>query len=414
MVWTPDRSPSRKDSYGNPSPRCTTPPVPPLRLMIWWLCCGWPPRRNGKSSGSPSRPWRRCSAVGCSPSTGNDPRPRCADCWGSKPLEARRIVTAAEQACPRTDLHGQVLPPLLPGAAAAFAAGTASLRHVEVIARLLAGPAAQRLPLDTPAGGGSPDRRQDRRVHPDRAAQLGHQTDRHARPGRRRTRRRPGTRAGQRTTVDPQPERVRWPAQGPVRQCRALRSDRRGSRRQSRPVDRGRSPPGRATPRRSDGRGVRVRRRPRRHRHPAHHRWATPAPERAHPAGGPGEPGPGRDARLRWAHDPRRVPDAVLRRMCRGLICCTTVAGMGSSSSRGKVSAGQPAHQSVFDSYARLSWHPSTRELEKIDTQHRDNEATIARHGGAVGRYLDDGLSAWKAGSAGRTSRPCWSGPGPG
>jgi DNA invertase Pin-like site-specific DNA recombinase len=52
----------------------------------------------------------------------------------------------------------------------------------------------------------------------------------------------------------------------------------------------------------------------------------------------------------------------------------------------------------VFDSYARLSWNPSTRELEKIETQHRDNEATIARHGGTVGRYLDDGLSAWKAG----------------
>ena len=52
----------------------------------------------------------------------------------------------------------------------------------------------------------------------------------------------------------------------------------------------------------------------------------------------------------------------------------------------------------VFDSYARLSWNPSMRGLEKIETQHGDNEATIARHGGTVGRYLDDGLSAWKAG----------------
>jgi DNA invertase Pin-like site-specific DNA recombinase len=52
----------------------------------------------------------------------------------------------------------------------------------------------------------------------------------------------------------------------------------------------------------------------------------------------------------------------------------------------------------VFDSYARLSWNPSTRELEKIETQHHDNEATIARHGGTVGQYLDDGLSAWKVG----------------
>jgi hypothetical protein len=43
--------------------------------------------------------------------------------------------------------------------------------------------------------------------------------------------------------------------------------------------------------------------------------------------------------------------------------------------------AGQ-AGPPVFDSYARLSWTPSTRELEKIDTQHADNNATIRRHGG--------------------------------
>jgi site-specific DNA recombinase len=50
----------------------------------------------------------------------------------------------------------------------------------------------------------------------------------------------------------------------------------------------------------------------------------------------------------------------------------------------------------VFDSYARLSWNPSTRELEKIDTQHADNDATIRRHAGQAGLRLDDGLSAWK------------------
>jgi site-specific DNA recombinase len=71
---------------------------------------------------------------------------------------------------------------------------------------------------------------------------------------------------------------------------------------------------------------------------------------------------------------------------------------MTSNGGRGKVSAGQTAGVPVFDSYARLSWNPSTRELEKIETQHGDNEATIARHGGTVGRYLDDGLWAWKAG----------------
>jgi DNA invertase Pin-like site-specific DNA recombinase len=52
----------------------------------------------------------------------------------------------------------------------------------------------------------------------------------------------------------------------------------------------------------------------------------------------------------------------------------------------------------VFDSYGRLSWNPTTRELEKIETQHGDNENTIKRHGGALGERLDDGLSAWKAG----------------
>ena len=32
-------------------------------------------------------------------------------------------------------------------------------------------------------------------------------------------------------------------------------------------------------------------------------------------------------------------------------------------------------------------------ELEKIKIQHGGNDATIARHGGTVGQYLDDGLS---------------------
>ncbi len=50
------------------------------------------------------------------------------------------------------DLTGQPLPPLLPGTAAALDAGTAGLRHVEVIARLLDGPAARRLDPDTWAG----------------------------------------------------------------------------------------------------------------------------------------------------------------------------------------------------------------------------------------------------------------------
>jgi hypothetical protein len=54
-------------------------------------------------------------------------------------------VHAAEQVCPRTGLDGTQLAPRLAATAAAFAAGQARLRHVEVIARLLDSPAAHRL-----------------------------------------------------------------------------------------------------------------------------------------------------------------------------------------------------------------------------------------------------------------------------
>jgi site-specific DNA recombinase len=67
-----------------------------------------------------------------------------------------------------------------------------------------------------------------------------------------------------------------------------------------------------------------------------------------------------------------------------------------------EVSAGQVPVVPVFDSYARLSWNPTTRELEKIETQHADNKSTIKRHGGALGEPLDDGVTAWKA----RVRRP--------
>jgi len=46
----------------------------------------------------------------------------------------------------------------------------------------------------------------------------------------------------------------------------------------------------------------------------------------------------------------------------------------------------------VLDSYARLSRNP----LEKVQTQHADNEEVIARLGGVLGERLsDDSLSAW-------------------
>jgi 5-methylcytosine-specific restriction protein A len=67
------------------------------------------------------------------------------DLLGWERFEARRRVTAAEQVCGRVGLDGAVLPARLPATAQAFAAGRAGLRHVEVIARVLAGPAAARL-----------------------------------------------------------------------------------------------------------------------------------------------------------------------------------------------------------------------------------------------------------------------------
>jgi hypothetical protein len=68
-----------------------------------------------------------------------------ADLFGWERFEARRRVVAAEQVCPRTGLDGTVLPPRLPATAQVFTAGRAGLRHVEVVARLLATPAAARL-----------------------------------------------------------------------------------------------------------------------------------------------------------------------------------------------------------------------------------------------------------------------------
>jgi len=49
----------------------------------------------------------------------------------------------------------------------------------------------------------------------------------------------------------------------------------------------------------------------------------------------------------------------------------------------------------VLDSYARLLRNPSGR-LEKVDTQHADNEQVIARLGGVLSEQLsDNSLSAW-------------------
>jgi len=68
-----------------------------------------------------------------------------ADLVGWERAEARRRLAVAEAVGARTGIDGTALPPRLPATARAFAGGTASLRHVEVIARVLNGEAARRL-----------------------------------------------------------------------------------------------------------------------------------------------------------------------------------------------------------------------------------------------------------------------------
>ena len=80
------------------------------------------------------------------------PEGALADLLGCDPYEARRRVLAAEQACEQVGLDGTVLPARLPTTGKAFAAGQASLRHVEVIAGLLASAAARRLSEGQRAG----------------------------------------------------------------------------------------------------------------------------------------------------------------------------------------------------------------------------------------------------------------------
>jgi hypothetical protein len=75
-----------------------------------------------------------------------------SDLLGWEGFEARRRVVAAEQVTPRTGLDGSLLPARLPATAAVFGEGRASLRHVEVIARVLGSDAAGRLSPEQWAG----------------------------------------------------------------------------------------------------------------------------------------------------------------------------------------------------------------------------------------------------------------------
>ncbi|WP_214368699.1 HNH endonuclease signature motif containing protein [Pseudonocardia sp. H11422] len=74
------------------------------------------------------------------------------DLLGWERFEARRRVIAAEQVCPRVGLDGTPRPARLGATSEVFAAGQASLRHVEVIARVLGTAAAERLTPDHWAG----------------------------------------------------------------------------------------------------------------------------------------------------------------------------------------------------------------------------------------------------------------------
>ncbi len=81
-----------------------------------------------------------------------NPAGALADLLGWERFEARRRVTVAEAVCERVGLDGSTLPPKLPATAETFASGAAGLRHVEVIARVLASESAARLAPQVWAG----------------------------------------------------------------------------------------------------------------------------------------------------------------------------------------------------------------------------------------------------------------------
>jgi len=83
---------------------------------------------------------------------GQRPVTALSDLLGCEQFEARRVVVAADQVVPRVDLQGQVLPARLPATAAAFTAGAASLRHVQVVARLMKGATAEHLTPEVRTG----------------------------------------------------------------------------------------------------------------------------------------------------------------------------------------------------------------------------------------------------------------------
>jgi Domain of unknown function (DUF222) len=82
----------------------------------------------------------------------SSPARALVDLLGWEGREARRRVVAAEEVTPRVGLDGAALPPRLAATAAVFATGRASLRHVDVIARVLDSASARRLTPEQWAG----------------------------------------------------------------------------------------------------------------------------------------------------------------------------------------------------------------------------------------------------------------------
>ena len=174
-----------------------------------------------------------------------------ADLLGWERAEARGHLSAAEHVRPRVGLDGTPLPARLPATAAVFDAGAASVRHVEVVARVLGSDAAGRLDpqrwmaAEAQLASWIPDCTPTRAAGPRRATAGG------ARRRRPRARRTPRA-VRQRAAPAAPPRRRRGQAGGPVRRRGDVRRDRHPRRRARRAAHRPRTtaPPPSARPRR--------------------------------------------------------------------------------------------------------------------------------------------------------------------
>ena len=209
-------------------------------------CSPW--RRGGAAAGSDRRRRRgRLAAAGNVRRAGLSQRGHGVG--GSDGLGSRRGPAPGERrraGLPPHRAGWSRLPARLPATAEQFATGAASLRHVDVITRVLASPAARRF-----SPGGVVGRRgraggPRRPVHALGVAGVGHAAGRHVGPGRTRARR-PAAGSGQRGAPAALPRPTRRHPEGAFRRRRDVRRDRRGGgcagppRRLRRPTHRRRS-----------------------------------------------------------------------------------------------------------------------------------------------------------------------------